>query len=184
MIKVKVIFGEDAVKEFNATGKIPSETWLMDNGGVIDEKSFRTQEEYNAYIEGMNDADQWDDYHFFKPEITPESPVTPQPFAERIIAIRKELIGAIKQIFQDNNLTELDISDVSDSTSVIWWDNDNNPAEGQVIEVHYDGKELSLKVETEDKPVTLYESDFALESPIWLDNIYNNMIEILKIETE
>lgn len=107
-----------------------------------------------------------------------------QSFTQKIIALRKELIEAIKQIFQDNNLTEIDISDVSDSTYVIWWDNDNNPAEGQVIEVHYDGEELSLKVDTEDKPVTLYESDFALESPVWLDSIYNNMIEILKLGTE
>lgn len=107
-----------------------------------------------------------------------------QPFTQRIIALRKELIEAIKQIFQANNLTELDISDTSDSTYVIWWDNDNNPAEGQVIEVHYDGKELSLKVDTEDKPVSLYESDFAFESLVWLDSIHNNILETLDLETE
>ncbi|WP_418195792.1 hypothetical protein [Alistipes putredinis] len=63
MIKITTIFGEDAVREYEENNELPSEEWLADNGGVVDEKEFETEAEYNAYIAGVNDADGWSDYH-------------------------------------------------------------------------------------------------------------------------
>ena len=59
MIKITTIFGEDAVREYEENNELPSEEWLADNGGVVDEKEFETEAEYNAYIAGVNDADGW-----------------------------------------------------------------------------------------------------------------------------
>lgn len=56
MIKITTIFGEDAVREYEENNELPSEEWLADNGGVVDEKEF----EYNAY------ADGWSDYHIIR----------------------------------------------------------------------------------------------------------------------
>jgi hypothetical protein len=72
MIKVQVIFGQEAVRHYNETGKVPGEEWLMDNGGVVDWKTFKTQEEYAAYVEGVNDADGWSDHAILKPEVVEE----------------------------------------------------------------------------------------------------------------
>jgi hypothetical protein len=52
MIKITMIFGEDAVRKYDESKELPSEEWLMDNGGVVDEKEFKTLEEYNAYVAG------------------------------------------------------------------------------------------------------------------------------------
>lgn len=72
-----MIFGEDAVKEYDSSKKLPSEKWLMDNGGVVTEKEFKSPAEYNAYIEGLNDSDGWNDYQIIQypdgPEHTEES---------------------------------------------------------------------------------------------------------------
>ena len=51
------------------SGRIPSEKWLLDHGGVVNEKCFRTREEYESYMEGINDSEGWYDHHLFKPEI-------------------------------------------------------------------------------------------------------------------
>ena len=48
MIKITTIFGEDAVREYEENNELPSEEWLADNGGVVDEKEFKTLEEYKA----------------------------------------------------------------------------------------------------------------------------------------
>lgn len=66
MIKITMIFGEDAVRKYDESKKLPSEKWLMDNGGVVDEKEFRTEEEYNAYVKGLNDSDGWTDYQIIR----------------------------------------------------------------------------------------------------------------------
>lgn len=89
MITVTAIFGEDAVREFDTTGQIPSEKWLMDNGGVVEEKIFRTQEEYDTYMEGVNDTAEWGDSHFLEPEITPDDNMPVPSFTKRIFAAQK-----------------------------------------------------------------------------------------------
>lgn len=50
MIKITMIFGEDDVRKYEENNELPSEEWLMDNGGVVDEKEFKTEAEYNAYV--------------------------------------------------------------------------------------------------------------------------------------
>lgn len=72
MITVTTIFGLDAVVEFNTTGKIPSQKWLEDHGGVVDEKSFKTKLEHDAYVEGINAGKDWGDCYISNPEGEPE----------------------------------------------------------------------------------------------------------------
>ena len=57
--EITVLFGSDVICEYKDTGEFPSEAWLEENGGVINTKSFKTKEELDAYIEGLNDSDGW-----------------------------------------------------------------------------------------------------------------------------
>lgn len=93
--------------------------------------------------------------------------------------LRNEIRASIVSALEDNNLTRLDISDATDPTDVIWYNNDNDPHEGRAIEISYNGKELSLKVETESDPITISETDPAFESLKWLDSIHDNVQEAL-----
>ena len=61
MIKATVICGGAAVRRYEESGKIPSVKWLDKHGGVVDVKTFKTQNEYEAYSMGLADADGWDD---------------------------------------------------------------------------------------------------------------------------
>ena len=82
MIKITMIFGEDAVRKYDESKELPSEEWLLDNGGIVDEKEFKTEAEYNAYIAGLNDGDGWSDYHIIRHEDVPEE--TDNPCAESL----------------------------------------------------------------------------------------------------
>ncbi|MTT24672.1 hypothetical protein GMD84_11775, partial [Parabacteroides merdae] len=66
MIKITMIFGEDAVRKYDESKELPSREWLADNGGVVDEKEFETEAEYHAYIAGLNDGDGWTDYQIIR----------------------------------------------------------------------------------------------------------------------
>jgi hypothetical protein len=59
MIKATVIFGEDAVRRYEETGKLPSAKWLNKNGGVVDKVEFKTKAEFDAYSKALNDVDGW-----------------------------------------------------------------------------------------------------------------------------
>lgn len=72
MIKITMIFGEDAVRKYEESKKLPSQEWLTDNGGVVDEREFRTEAEYNAYIAALNDSDGWLDYQIIRHKDEPE----------------------------------------------------------------------------------------------------------------
>lgn len=61
MIKATVICGGSAVKEYDEYGKIPTDKWLEDHGGVVDDKQFNTPGEYDAYSKGLADAADWDE---------------------------------------------------------------------------------------------------------------------------
>jgi hypothetical protein len=58
-LEVTILFGSDVIREYKETGELPSEEWLNENGGVIDTKTFETEEQMKAYFEGLNDADGW-----------------------------------------------------------------------------------------------------------------------------
>lgn len=74
MIKITMIFGEDAVRKYDESKELPSREWLADNGGVVDEKEFETEAEYHAYIAGLNDGDGWTDYQIIRhPDKTEET---------------------------------------------------------------------------------------------------------------
>lgn len=70
MITATIILGEDAVRRYEETGKLPSQKWLMDNGGVVDKIEFQTKAEYDAYVQALSDSDSWSDY-----EVIPEPEV-------------------------------------------------------------------------------------------------------------
>lgn len=59
MIKATIILGEQAVGHYNETGDVPNEQWLMDNGGIVDDKKFRTKGEYDAYVQALSDSNGW-----------------------------------------------------------------------------------------------------------------------------
>ena len=61
MIKATVICGGSAVREYDEYGEIPSEKWFEDHGGTVEEKTFKTQGEYDAYSMGLADAADWDE---------------------------------------------------------------------------------------------------------------------------
>ena len=61
MIKATVICGGSAVREYDEYGKIPTDKWLEDHGGVVDDKQFNTPGEYDAYSKGLADAADWDE---------------------------------------------------------------------------------------------------------------------------
>ena len=71
MIKITMIFGEDAVRKYDESKELPSEEWLMDNG-FQGKEEFKTLEEYNAYVAGLNDGDGWSDYLIIRHEDEPE----------------------------------------------------------------------------------------------------------------
>lgn len=56
MIKSTVIFGTQAVNEYDETGVIPSGKNI---DGYADTVQFRTRAEMDAYLKGLDDADGW-----------------------------------------------------------------------------------------------------------------------------
>jgi hypothetical protein len=58
-LELTVLFGSDVIAEYSNTGELPSEEWLLENGGVIDTKTFRSKEHRDAWLEGLNAADGW-----------------------------------------------------------------------------------------------------------------------------
>lgn len=66
MIKTTIILGQDAVTRYKETGKLPSKEWLMENGGIVNEKEFHTQAQYDAYAEALSDSDGWNDYEIIR----------------------------------------------------------------------------------------------------------------------
>jgi hypothetical protein len=58
----KIIFGSDAVRHYNETGEIPAAKTLEDLDGTVLEKDFKSKEEYDAYISGLEESDGWSDW--------------------------------------------------------------------------------------------------------------------------
>lgn len=73
MIKRTIIFGSEAVSEFQNTGVVPSGEWLNEHDGHIEEISFKSIEGYNAYMKALADYDGWNKYDCVedKPVIKP-----------------------------------------------------------------------------------------------------------------
>lgn len=72
MIEATIILGEEAVARYNETNELPSEEWLMNNGGIVDRIDFRTKAEYDAYVRALSDSDGWNDYQVIKHGQTPQ----------------------------------------------------------------------------------------------------------------
>lgn len=69
MIITQVIHGSAAVKEYERTGKIPTEMWLDENGCSVSEKKFNSMAEYQAYIDALEENDGYDDWRMLTPTI-------------------------------------------------------------------------------------------------------------------
>lgn len=100
-------------------------------------------------------------------------------FSKKIRDLQIGLLLSIKTILRNNNRTKINIDNVCDPTRVFWFDNSGFIYEGQVLTVELQGNELSIKIDTHDSPVTVYEGDFALENVSWLDSIRSNILEVL-----
>jgi hypothetical protein len=59
-ITSKIILGAEATRYYDETGEIPSDEELEDMGGIVLEKEFKTKEEYEAYIDALDESDGWD----------------------------------------------------------------------------------------------------------------------------
>lgn len=103
-------------------------------------------------------------------------------FEKRNLDLVKEIRDAIILLMSQNNITEIDVSEVADSTNVVWWDCDGYVVEGEVTKVlNVDGK-LEVEIEYENTTQTLSEYDFALGEATWLNSILSSIIETLKNE--
>lgn len=59
-ITSKIILGAEATRHYDETGEIPTDEELEDLGGIVLEKEFKTKEEYEAYIDALDESDGWD----------------------------------------------------------------------------------------------------------------------------
>lgn len=59
-ITSKIILGAQATRHYDETGEIPSAKELEDFGGIVLEKEFKTKEEYEAYIDALDESDGWE----------------------------------------------------------------------------------------------------------------------------
>ena len=95
--------------------------------------------------------------------------------------MRDELLASIKTIMRNNGLEEISVSDCCDKTIVPWWSNKDYLYEGEVILVCLNDDRLSIILDSQDfcQNIELFEDSFALENPIYLNNIRDNIIEAL-----
>lgn len=103
-------------------------------------------------------------------------------YSAKILELRDDLLKSIKTIMRNNNLDEVPLDDCSEKTVVPWWSNKGHIYEGTVFMVRLNDDQLSLLVDTEafEDFVSLYEEhDFVFESPIWLNDIRDNILEAL-----
>lgn len=98
MIKITMIFGEDAVRKYEESKELPSEEWLLDNGGVVDEKEFKTEAEYNAYVAGLNDGDGWYDHHIIRHPDEPEETDTRQPLDKQLRELTDMFVAELSSL--------------------------------------------------------------------------------------
>lgn len=98
-----------------------------------------------------------------------------------IFELRNEILNSIKTILKNNRMGEISVNDSSDRTFVIWWSNKDFIYEGQVLLVKLKDNQLSVVVDPEESlgKLELFEDSFALESPIWLNGIRDNILEAL-----
>ena len=63
MVKIKVIFGEDACEYYEEHEDINKvQKYIRKHGGDFEELEFETEGEYLAYIKGLNDGNGWEEF--------------------------------------------------------------------------------------------------------------------------
>lgn len=105
-------------------------------------------------------------------------------FQEKIDRLRNELLESIKTIMRNNDLTELDIDDVYNSTNVIWWSAPDHIDQSRIIAVQLTSNKLSVVVDTgkfgEGPELILDETSFALQHLSWLEELRSTIILALE----
>ena len=99
-------------------------------------------------------------------------------FHYKIERLKQEIIASIITIMDNNNLSEIDISDTDDPTYVVWWDNKDDPHENKVSKIVRHEHHISVAVETEDEELMLDEDTFTNLS--WLASIRDNIMDALR----
>lgn len=60
MVKIKVIFGEDACNYYDEhPNQKKLKEYVKTHGGTLEEREFETEKEYKAYLMGLNDMNGW-----------------------------------------------------------------------------------------------------------------------------
>ena len=93
------------------------------------------------------------------------------------------LTASISTILKNNNLHELsfgDVTELSDPTYIIWWDNNGTPYEDPVIKVTSDNDGLSFEVDARDFGDTVTVQDYDIDRLEWWQGIHANMLEVLQ----
>jgi hypothetical protein len=57
--EITILFGSNVICEYSDTGELPPKEWQEENGGVVETRTFETEEQMKFYLEGINDADGW-----------------------------------------------------------------------------------------------------------------------------
>lgn len=94
-----------------------------------------------------------------------------------------DLTASILAILKNNNLNELslgDITELSDPTYIIWWDNNGTPYEDPVIKVTSDNDGLSFEVDARNFGNTVTIQDYDIDRLEWWQGIHANMLEVLR----
>jgi len=113
-------------------------------------------------------------------------------YATRIDSLRREIIRSIKQLY-DQSLEAhcyrpLLISElVSEPTFVVWYGKYGEPYECRVSKIDFEDGTLMLYAENENfKELLSVDSryDIGARNLDWLNGVYENMLETLKIESE
>ena len=76
-VTVTIIFGEDAVRKYSEGNKLPNARFLNRHGGKIVQKEFKSEEEYNSYVEALKESSSYYDWMILTPVLTPDEPDTP-----------------------------------------------------------------------------------------------------------
>ena len=62
MIKATLICGSEAVEHYKETNEVPDSERFEESGCIVLPKEFRSEEEFRAYVDALDEVDGIDDY--------------------------------------------------------------------------------------------------------------------------
>ena len=178
---------ECAVKRMEEIHKLPFEAFteldIEEGEDANDDTPTRYKEEFQEEYNQLYD----EEYNRIATEIgfdfCAEDGVLLQnnsEFWNRISTLRNDILETIKNVFRVNGLTQIDLSEVKEPVYVVWWGLDGYTKEGAVVQVKFEDGNILLEVEYENETVTIDENDFAMNHPIWLNCILENIKQLIR----